>query len=415
MKAKIFICTLALLGVIFPVFGNTLQIKPGQSIQAAIDKAESGDTLLIAKGLYQENEITIRKPLTLIGQDFPVIDGQNKGNIILVAAAQVNIVGLELINTGFSNMEDSAAIKFFDSDEATVENNRLNNTFFGIHFSNSKNMRIRGNQLRSTSEKEYQTGNGIHLWKCHHATIENNFVTGHRDGIYLEFVTNSTAIKNLIEDNKRYGLHFMFSHDNSYVENTFKKNGAGVSVMYTRNVLMKDNIFEDNWGPGSYGILLKDISNSEVTGNIFRKNTVGIYMEGSSRTTFKNNTFRENGWALKLMASCDDNTFVANNFIANTFDISTNGSLILNKLTENYWDKYEGYDLNKDQIGDILYRPINLYSVIVEKIPAAVMLWRSFLIGLLDRIEKAIPSITPENMVDNSPKLRPYDFGKQHL
>jgi nitrous oxidase accessory protein len=415
MKTIIPILTLILFGTILPCMAETKQVRPKQSIQVAIDMAQSGDTVLIAKGLYQENEIIIRKSLTLIGVDYPTIDGQNKGNIILVAADRVNIVGLELINTGFSNMDDSAAIKFFDSKDSRVENNRLSNTFFGIHFSNSKNMLVKGNQLKSTSEKEYQTGNGIHLWKCSGAILEKNFVTGHRDGIYLEFVTNSTAIQNLIEANHRYGLHFMFSHDNSYLNNTFRKNGAGVSVMYTRNVTMKNNVFEDNWGPGSYGILLKDISDSEVTGNIFRKNTVGIYMEGSSRTLFQNNTFRENGWALKLMASCDDNTFVANNFIANTFDISTNGSLILNTLKENYWDKYEGYDLNRDQIGDIPYRPINLYSVIVEKIPSAVILWRSFMIGLLDRMEKAIPAITPENMIDNSPKLRPYDFGTQHL
>jgi nitrous oxidase accessory protein len=174
---------------------------------------------------------------------------------------------------------------------------------------------------------------------------------------------------------------------------------------------MRENRFEENWGSSAYGILLKDISDSEIVGNVFLKNTIGIYMEGSSRIEFKNNTFRENGWALKLMASCDQNTFQANNFTQNTFDISTNGRTVLNTLTENYWDKYEGYDLNKDYVGDIGYRPVNLYSVIVEKIPAAVILWRSFMVTLLDRMEKIIPTLTPDEMIDESPKMRPYDFG----
>lgn len=284
---------------------------------------------------------------------------------------------------------------------------------FAIHvlrFSNSANLVIRNNILKSNAEREFQTGNGIHLWKCKDSFIEGNEVNGHRDGIYLEFVTNTENNNNLIVENKRYGLHFMFSHDNSYYKNTFRNNGAGVAVMYTKNVLMKENIFEDNWGASSYGILLKDIADSEVIGNIFRKNTIGIYMEGSSRTVFKNNAFTQNGWALKLMASCDDNTFEANNFIGNTFDISTNGSVVLNTLTQNYWDKYEGYDLDKDRIGDIPFRPISLFSVIVEKIPAAVILWRSFLVSLLDRMEKVIPSITPENMIDLSPKMTPHDI-----
>ena len=149
--------------------------------------------------------------------------------------------------------------------------------------------------------------------------------------------------------------------------------------MYTKNVTMQENRFEENWGSSAYGILLKDISDSKVIGNIFQKNTVGIYMEGSSRIQFKENNFKENGWALKLMASCDQNLFQANNFSGNTFDISTNGNTVLNELKENYWDKYEGYDLNRDKIGDVPYHPINLYSMIVEKIPASVMLWRSFI------------------------------------
>jgi len=388
----------------------TIRVKNGQSIQKAIAQAAVGDTLIIEKGTYAENEITIRKPLTLIGESYPIIDGREKGNVFLVASENVHIRGLKIINTGMSNMDDSAGIKFFDSKNCTVEDNILEETFFGLHFSNSSNLTIKNNRLSSHAEREYQTGNGIHLWKCRDSFIEGNTVSGHRDGIYLEFVTNTVSTGNMIEANKRYGLHFMFSHDNSYIQNTFRKNGAGVAVMYTRNVLMKENIFEESEGASSYGILLKDITDSEVVGNIFRNNTIGIYMEGCSRSTFKSNSFTQNGWAIKLMASCDQNTFEENNFMANTFDISTNGNVVLNTLQHNYWDKYEGYDLDKNRTGDVPYRPISLFSVIVEKIPAAVILWRSFLVTLLDRMEKVLPSITPENMIDNSPKMRPYDI-----
>ena len=389
---------------------STIRVKNGQSIQSAINAAAAGDTLIIEKGTFAENEITIRKPLTIIGETYPVIDGKDKGNVFLVAAENVHIRGLKIINTGMSNMDDSAGIKFFDSKNCTVEDNILEETFFGLHFSNSSNLTIKNNRLSSHAEREYQTGNGIHLWKCRDSFIEGNTVSGHRDGIYLEFVTNTVSTGNMIEANKRYGLHFMFSHDNSYIQNTFRKNGAGVAVMYTRNVLMKGNIFEENEGASSYGILLKDITDSEVIGNIFRNNTIGIYMEGCSRSTFQGNSFSQNGWAIKLMASCDQNTFEENNFTANTFDISTNGSVVLNTLQNNYWDKYEGYDLDKNRTGDIPYRPISLFSVIVEKIPSAMILWRSFLVTLLDRMEKVLPSITPENMIDNSPKMRPYDI-----
>lgn len=389
----------------------TIRITPGQSIQEAVDRASAGDTLAISEGTYKQFGIIIRKPLTIIGENYPVIDADFKGNILIVATTNLTIQGLKLINTGRSNMDDSAAIKFFDSKECIIRDNILENTYFGLHFSNSSQMTIINNKIKASALKEFEVGNGIHLWKCKNSYIGNNEVSGHRDGIYLEFVTNTQAKGNLVEKNMRYGLHFMFSHDNSYIRNTFRKNGAGVAVMYTKNVLMRENRFEENWGSSAYGILLKDISDSEVVGNVFLKNTVGIYMEGSSRIEFTNNTFRENGWALKLMASCDQNTFKANNFTQNTFDISTNGSTVLNTLTENYWDKYEGYDLDRNYVGDIGYRPVNLYSVIVEKIPAAVILWRSFMVTLLDRMEKIIPTLTPDEMIDESPKMRPYDFG----
>ncbi|MBK6827598.1 MAG: right-handed parallel beta-helix repeat-containing protein [Chitinophagaceae bacterium] len=85
--------------------------------------------------------------------------------------------------------------------------------YFAIHVSNSSFVTIRNNKIEGTPKSEQVTGNGIHLWKCRDALIENNYVTGHRDGIYFEFVTGSTIRDNLSEKNIRYGLHFMFSND----------------------------------------------------------------------------------------------------------------------------------------------------------------------------------------------------------
>jgi nitrous oxidase accessory protein len=207
----------------------------------------------------------------------------------------------------------------------------------------------------------------------------------------------------------------MFSHNDEYRNNSFINNGAGVAVMYTKGVKMIDNTFEHNWGSSSYGLLLKDIRDSFVTGNKFLKNSIGIYMEGSSRIEFRENAFTENGYAIKLQASCDDNTFLRNNFSSNTFDVVSNGDLVLNKINSNYWDRYEGYDLNHDNIGDVPYRPVSMYGMIVEQMPTAVLLWRSFLVFLMDRAEKALPVITPENLKDDSPSMKSHDLFAKHL
>jgi nitrous oxidase accessory protein len=395
-------------------FANEITVSPGGvSIKDAVARAKSGDTLYIKSGTYKEGNIIIEKSLTIIGEGLPVLDGEHKFEIFTVHAHHVTITGLKFINTGTGSINDIAAIKVLDSKWLRITNNRFEKTFFGIHFSNSSESWIEGNELQAEAKAEHQIGNGIHLWKCSHITVNNNKIKGHRDGIYFEFVTNSLITKNYSEANVRYGLHFMFSHNNEYRENKFINNGAGVAVMYTTGVKMIDNIFEHNWGSSSYGLLLKDIRDSFVSGNRFIENSVGIFMEGSSRIEFKENTFSKNGYAIKLQASCDDNTFRQNNFSANTFDMATNGSLVLNTVNGNYWDRYEGYDMNKDRIGDIPYHPVSMYSMVVEQMPTAVLLWRSFLVLLMDKAEKAIPAITPENLKDNSPAMRPYDFNKK--
>ena len=109
---------------------------------------------------------------------------------------------------------------------------------------------------------------------------------------------------------------------------------------------------------------------------------------------------------MQIQASCMDINIIKNNFIGNTFDVGTNGSLMLNNFNNNYWDKYEGYDLNKDQIGDVPFRPVSLYSLIVEKNPPAMMLFRSFITSLMDKTEKILPSITPENLQDKFPMMK---------
>jgi nitrous oxidase accessory protein len=169
---------------------------------------------------------------------------------------------------------------------------------------------------------------------------------------------------------------------------------------------MEYNQFQENWGPSAYGILLKDISDSYITHNTFYKNTAGLHLEGSSRIDIQQNIFKENGWAIRVQASCDDNTFHHNNFYGNSFDVATNGTMMLNKFYNNYWDKYDGYDMNRDGIGDIPYHPVSMYAMVVEQNPATLMLMKSFMVSLLDKAEKAMPALTPEYLIDAQPMMK---------
>ena len=376
-------------------------------IKKAVEYSKDGDHIFIEAGTYTCFDIVIDKSITLTGIDYPVIDASNQGAGITVRSANVTIEGLQIKNIPVSFMVDNAGIRVEKTKNVTVRNNRLDNCFFAVYLSNSDDCSVTGNTITSHSESESYSGNGIHLWKCSRTEVENNVVSGHRDGIYFEFVTNSRILNNLSEKNLRYGLHFMFSEGNSYIKNTFRENGAGVAVMYTKRVEMKDNTFENNWGASAYGLLLKDISKSRITNNRFTKNTTGIYSEGSTEILIKKNVFTENGWAMKMLGNSTDDTITGNDFNSNTFDVSTNSSVNSNIFDSNYWDKYRGYDLNNDNTGDVSYRPVSLFSTLVEQTPEAVVLVRSFLVDLIDLTEKIMPVFIPETLIDNHPVMKP--------
>ncbi|MBI1782420.1 MAG: nitrous oxide reductase family maturation protein NosD, partial [Sphingobacteriales bacterium] len=306
-------------------YAHTITTGPAVSIKKAIASAKDGDTVIITKGLYKEGNIVIQKSIAIIGQNNPVLDGENKYEIFTVSGKNITIKGISFQNSGYSAMNDYASIKVIDASNITIENNTIYNAYFAIHLSNTSYAVVRNNSIKGNPKSEQLTGNGIHLWKSNHALIENNHIQGHRDGIYFEFVTFSTVKKNFSELNIRYGIHFMFSNDDTYLNNTFLNNGAGVAVMYSKKVIMQGNRFEQNWGPSAYGILLKDISDSYISGNTFFKNTVALHLEGTSRIEINKNIFKENGWAVKIQASCNDNNFHENNFIQNSFDVGTNG------------------------------------------------------------------------------------------
>ena len=389
-------------------FAGTIEVgknKSTSSLKKAIASANHGDTILLHNGIYKEGTLVIDKPLFLIGLGQPVLDGESKYEILVLTGQHIVIKGIHFRNSGYSSMNDLAAIKIIDAANVVIENNLITNSFFAIHIANATYTLVTNNTIKGSSKTEHSAGNGIHLWKCENMLIDGNHIEGHRDGIYFEFVTHSIIQNNRSTRNIRYGLHFMFSHNDAYIANTFKENGAGVAVMYSRQVLMMKNHFDRNWGPSAYGLLLKEITDSRIHQNIFDQNTVGIMMEGSNRIEVLMNVFSSNGWAVKVQASCSENAFRCNNFLANTFDIATNGSMMLNHFSRNFWDKYEGYDRNRDKIGDIPYHPVSMYAMVIEQNPNSLLLLRSFMVSLLEKAEKAIPSLTPENLFDGQPLM----------
>lgn len=376
------------------------------SIGKALSLAKDGDEIIVKSGIYYESGIVINKSIKLTGKDLPVVSGDKKNEIFTITSDNVTITGFTIKNAGVNYLKENAAIRLSNVRNCRIEKNIFVNNFFGIYLSKSSNILIKNNKISSNGKSETSSGNGIHLWYSESVSIIGNEIEGHRDGIYFEFSKHCFVKNNYSKKNLRYGLHFMFSDSCSYIENTFENNGAGVAVMYTKNISMLGNRFINNWGAASFGVLLKDLTDCLIAKNIFDKNTNGLYLEGCSRITIEHNDFIQNGWALKLMANSQDNFFFENNFIANSFDVLTNSKQNFNLFKRNYWSNYNGYDLDKNGIGDEPYRPVKMFSVLVERQQAALILVHSLFIDLLDIAESVVPSLTPIDLVDKQPLMK---------
>ncbi|EHG15875.1 nitrous oxide reductase family maturation protein NosD [Prevotella histicola] len=396
---------------IITLSARTIEVGEGKafsSISAALHKAKAKDEILIyGKKIYKER-LVIQKPITLKGVGTPIIDGGQRGDVIKVNADNVTIEGLQIQNSARSSQVDYCGVHVKDAQFVTVRNCVFRKNQFSVMFQNCKNGLIANNNISSNITYNPIMGNAVHCWKSDNMHITGNNIGHNRDGIYLEFVNNSHIDHNTVSGCARYGLHFMFSHFNVYNSNRFNHNQAGVAVMFAHNVEMINNTFEFNRGTSSYGLLIKELQYSTIKGNRFLDNTVGLLIDGGSDLNVHHNVIKNNGWGMRLISASTNDTIVHNNFLGNTFDMTTNVSYNRNNVNGNYWDKYEGYDLNKDGYGDVPFHPLSLFSMLAEQNENVLFFFHSFLMNLLDATEKVLPSITPDNYVDNYPHMNPY-------
>ena len=396
---------------IITLSARTIEVGEGKafsSISAALHKAKAKDEILIyGKKIYKER-LVIQKPITLKGVGTPIIDGGQRGDVIKVNADNVTIEGLQIQNSARSSQVDYCGVHVKDAQFVTVRNCVFRKNQFSVMFQNCKNGLIANNNISSYITYNPIMGNAVHCWKSDNMHITGNNIGHNRDGIYLEFVNNSHIDHNTVSGCARYGLHFMFSHFNVYSSNRFNHNQAGVAVMFAHNVEMINNTFEFNRGTSSYGLLIKELQYSTIKWNRFLDNTVGLLIDGGSDLNVHHNVIKNNGWGMRLISASTNDTIRHNNFLGNTFDMTTNVSYNRNNVNGNYWDKYEGYDLNKDGYGDVPFHPLSLFSMLAEQNENVLFFFHSFLMNLLDATEKVLPSITPDNYVDNYPHMNPY-------
>jgi parallel beta-helix repeat protein len=113
------------------------------TIQAAVDAASAGDTIIVRDGTYREN-IDVNKRLTIKSENGSgncIVEAEDRDDSVFeVTAGYVNITGFTVKGTsGY----DEAGIYLYHSDHCSISNNICsNNDGYGIYLDDSENNRI---------------------------------------------------------------------------------------------------------------------------------------------------------------------------------------------------------------------------------------------------------------------------------
>ncbi|MDQ7033490.1 MAG: nitrous oxide reductase family maturation protein NosD [Anaerolineae bacterium] len=356
----------------------------------------------------------MKKSVTLIGIDNPVIDGGGEGTIVIISADDAVFRGFTIRNTGQNNSHEDSGI-VVEAERVIIEDNLLENVLFGIYFANAHDSVARNNIVRGYDIDLARRGDGMRVWFSHNMLLENNDISSSRD-MLIWYADDITIINNRFYNN-RYGLHFMYSN-NAYIEgNQFMNNSVGTYLMYSNGLRVIGNNLSYNRGPSGYGLALKDMDGVVANDNWFIGNRAGLYIDNSPSlyegyNEFYNNAFAYNDIGIAAQPHIVRNHFYSNAFLENAQQASTRGrgTLQANSWSiegvGNYWSDYAGYDADENLIGDMPYRAEGLFEDLADTYPELRFFIYSPAAQAVDMAASAFPSLRPEpKLIDDAPLI----------
>ena len=383
------------------------------NVQDAVRQAVAGDTIEVRAGTYSGNVI-LDKTLTLIGSGSPALHGSGTGSVITVTASRCTVRGFRIEHSGGMLVDEDSGI-LLKSDGNRIDGNELRDVLFGIYLYHSSGNVISGNRIQGRRELgPGERGAGIHIWYSSGNTIDRNTIAQMRDGMYLQNADRSVIRGNHVSD-LRYGLHYMYSNDNTFEDNVFEDNVAGAAIMYSHNIQFRRNSFVHNRGFSSFGILFQESEDCIAEQNVIVDNAVGIFMEALRDSRFERNLIGVNDTAIEAFASAERNQFTRNDFVSNLSPIRVIGRG--SNMTwdrdgvGNYWSEYQGYDLDGNGTGDVPFRIENLFEHLEGRLPRLRIYFNSPASQALASAAEVFPVLGAPTEFDHHPLMKPVDIG----
>ncbi len=378
-------------------------------LQVYIEITPSGGVLNLPSGYYSGPAV-IRKPITINGHGKAVIDAEGEGSVLTIEADNTIIRGLRLTNSGGAFDKTDAGI-ILKADHALIENNMIDNTLFGIHLQGANNNIVRNNHIRSKKTSLSLRGDGLRMWYSHDNRIESNHFNQVRD-IYITNSRNNHFINNHIR-HSRIGFELVFSHENELIANTIEHNSTGFMVIYSNNLLIKKNQISHLRSFAGSAMAFKESNHIQVLENEVLHCAIGMSanspLDPDNIITIKNNHFIYNDVALYFYGEKGGHLINGNHFEANMLDVQASlpRASFYNSWKNNRWDLYEGFDRNKDGMGDIPYELYAWSDRLWVDVPMTQFFRGTPMLETIDFMERFVSFSEPALMLrDSTPQVQ---------
>ncbi|MDH3455671.1 MAG: nitrous oxide reductase family maturation protein NosD [Gemmatimonadota bacterium] len=379
------------------------------SITEALRAAAPGDTIVVQAGVYREH-LEIEHPVVLLGQDGAIIDGDRQG-IVLTVLAPATIEGFTVRGSGAVQSTEDAGLLAENAADLRIAGNRFEDVLFGIYLKNCPGAVIADNEIAGKPIPIPLRGDGIRLWYSPGGIISGNTVWQSRD-VVIWFSDSTTTSDNVVTES-RYGLHYMYSHENVFERNRFEANDVGAFIMYSHGITFRENVFANARGTSGRGLGFKDSDDIRAVGNVMVKNAVGISIDNSpssdrSVNVFARNVVAYNDVGISMLPSVARNTFEQNEFIDNVTPVAVTGggTALGNRWAGNYWSEYEGFDADGDDRGDTPFVFERLSDDLLMKHAPLRVFSLSPAAASLNVLSRAFPLLRPEAIViDSTPRI----------
>ena len=378
------------------------------SLQELVDRAEPNSTLVPPPGTYA-GPVTLDFPLTIDGKGKVTVDGGGKGSVIYIDTDGAVIKGLHLTNSGNSHNDIDSGIQVRGNFNV-IKDNVIDDCLFGVDLQESNNNIVRRNRISSKDVDLGVRGDSVRLWYSFNNKITDNIIRDSRDMV-IWYSADNTIARN---DSRRgrYSLHFMYSRFNMVDSNHYEHNSVGIFLMYSDSVVVKNNYIAYANGPTGMGIGFKETSDVEIDSNKILYCATGMYIDVSpydpeATNRIHDNTIAFTSIAVDFLNDWKGNIFERNYFKGNMVQVSVagGGSANRNVWKGNYWDDYEGFDLNHDGIGDQPYQLFNYADRIWMDVPPARFFQGTPVMAVLDFLERLAPFSEPVLLVEDEQPL----------